>query len=78
MWPKFEESKSKYEFEEVKEEDVLVVWILTRHVGQSKASRNGGPSHMQYCYNNTSLFNSSLKSRQVLGEWKAANVTLVP
>ena len=26
----------------------------------------------------TSLFNSSLKSGQVPGEWKAANVTLAP
>ena len=30
------------------------------------------------CSSLTSLFNSSLKSGQVPGEWKAANVTPVP
>ena len=77
------ESKSKFEFEEVKKEDVLE---LLKGLDPNKAYGADGIGVKLLrmvapgiCSSLTaSLFNSSLKSRQVPGEWKAANVTPVP
>ena len=77
-----QESKSKFEFEEVKEEDVLE---LLKGLDPNKACGADGIGAKllrkvapDICSSLRSLLNSSFKSRQVPGEWKAANVTPVP